>query len=175
MTSSMVGVQSEIDPRILKHPTLASVRAYWDRQRGERAMPARSDIHPLGMKEHLGWIMLLDVLPAAADFRFRTVGTRVTEYFLHDATGKTVTEAFGRYGDAAVKAVLSTHRKVAREGVVLRIYGGAALFGRAFLDFDAIYLPLSEDGAAVNMILSVFTFDQSALLKARGEKPSGAA
>ena len=115
-------------------------------------------------------MMSLSRLPWTSALACRTVGTRVTEYFLQDATGKTVKEAFAPYGEDTIKAVLATHRKVAREGVVLRVHGGAGLFGRAFLDFDAIYLPLSEDGATVNMILSGFTFDRSALLTARARK-----
>ena len=173
MSSNVTGVYSEIDPQELQHPTLAFLKAYWLRCRGARLMPSRADITPSDMKEHLGWVLLLDVLPGADDFRFRTVGTRVTEYFLQDATGKTVREAFERYGEDTVNAVLATHRKVAREGIVLRVYGGAELFGRAFLDFEAVYLPLSEDGVTVNMILSGFTFDRSALLKARTRKTEG--
>lgn len=169
MSANVTGVQTEIDPPHLQHPVLAFLKSYWDKKRGGRNMPSRADIRPSEMKEHLGWILLLDVLDGGVDFRFRTVGTRIAEYFLMDATGKTVTEAFAPYGEAAAKAVLATHRKVAREGVVVRAYGGAGVFGREFLDFDAIYLPLSEGGKAVNMILSGFTFDVSALLKARSD------
>lgn len=167
MTENVTGVQIEIDPSTLQNPTLAFLKSYWDLKRGTRDMPARADIEPSEMKEHLGWLLLLDVLPDAQDFRFRMVGTRVTEYLLTDASGKTVTEALAPYGEAALEAVLVTHRRVAEERLPLRVHGGAGLFGRAFLDFDAIFLPLSADGHAVNMILSAFTFDQSALLKAR--------
>lgn len=171
MSSGATGVHTEIDPQNLQNPVLAFLKDYWDRKRGKRAMPARGDIRPSEMKEHLRWIILLDVLPGAEDFRLRTVGTRVTEYFLTDSTGKTVTDAFARYGDDAVRAILATHRKVARDAVALRVYGGAGMFGRAFLDFDALYLPLSGDGTSVNMILSAFTFDLSELLKVRPAQP----
>lgn len=169
MAENVTGVRTEIDPKHLSNPTLAFLRSYWDEKRGSRAMPSRSNIRPSEMKEHLRWILLLDVLDDGEDFRFRTVGTRVSEYFLMDATGKTVREALARYGEDVVGPVLGTHRKVAREAVALRVYGGAGLFGRAFLDFDSLFLPLSADGKAVNMILAGFTFDQSALLRARGD------
>lgn len=171
MRENVTGVQTELDPKHFTHPTLSFLRAYWDEKRGTRTMPSRSDIRPSEMKEHLGYILLLDVLDGGEDFRFRTVGARVSDYFLMDGIGKTVSEGFAAYGEAAVAAVLATHRKVAREGVALRAHGGAGLFGRAFLDFDALYLPLSADGQTVNMILSGFTFDMSALLKARSDKP----
>ena len=125
-------------------------------------MPSRADIKPAEMKEYLGWIILIDALPAFDDFRFRMIGTRVSQYFLDDATGQTMREAFAAYGDQVVNGVIATHKKTARDQVVVRAYGGAGWLGRSFLDFDAIYLPLSDDGEPVNMILSAFTFDAAA-------------
>lgn len=160
-------VQSEVNPAKLENPILAFLRDYWESKRAGRAMPSRADIRPAEMKEHLGWIILIDALPALDDFRFRMIGTRVSQYFLADATGQTMREAFAAYGDAVINGVIATHRKTARDKVVVRAFGGAGWLGRSFLDFDAIYLPLSDDGVNVNMILSAFTFDVSELLKAR--------
>jgi hypothetical protein len=160
-------VQSEIDPEELGNPILSFVRDYWQSKRAGRVMPSRGDIKPAEMKEYLGWIILIDVLPGFDDFRFRMIGTRVSQYFLADATGQTMREAFAAYGDAVVNGILATHRKTARDQVVVRAYGGAGWLGRSFLDFDAIYLPLSDDGVVANMILSAFTFDAAALIKAR--------
>jgi hypothetical protein len=167
MSSRLSGVSSEVDPQHLEHPVLAFLKDYWERKRAGRAMPARADIRPAEMKEHLGWVILVDVFPDLSDFRYRMIGSRVTQYFLQDSTGKTVSEAFASSGEAAVKAALAVHRKSARDRVVLRSHGGAGWLDRSFLDFDAIYLPLSDDGTNVNMILSAFTFDQAALLKSR--------
>jgi hypothetical protein len=164
-------VQSEINPQELRNPILAFLKQYWEDKRGQRAMPSRADIKPAEMKEYLGWIILVDALPAFDDFRFRMIGTRVSQYFLADATGQTMREAFAAYGDQVTRRVIATHRKSARDHVVVRAYGGAGWLGRSFLDFDAIYLPLSDDGATVNMILSAFTFDAAALIKAREGHP----
>jgi hypothetical protein len=173
MSSRLSGILNEINPVELENPTLAFLKSYWDAKRGDRAMPARADIKPSEMKEHLGWVIVLDALPGFADFRYRTIGTRVTQYFLADATGKTLTEAFEPYGEGAVKGVIAVHRKTAADKVVVRAYGGAGWLGRSFLDFDALYLPLSDDGETVNMILSAFTFDASKLLQSRGGPPPG--
>ena len=167
MSGHISGVEYEVDPQHLTHPVLAFLKSYWDGKRGGRAMPARADIKPADMKEHLGWIILLDALPDYSDFRFRTIGTRVTQYFLADSTGKTISEAFGRYGEAVVNGALFVHRKTAEDKVIVRAYGGAGWIGRSFLDFDALFLPLSDDGATVNMILGAFTFDLSKLLQTR--------
>lgn len=167
IAAKTANVHSEVNPAQLHNPALAFLKDYWDSKRAGRDMPARADIKPSEMKEFLGWIILLDALPGFSDFRFRMIGTRVSQYFLEDGTGKTIREAFARYGEAATSGVLATHRKAARERVVVRAWGGAGWLGRSFLDFDAVYMPLSDDGEHVNMILSAFTFDVSKLLKAR--------
>jgi hypothetical protein len=169
MSPRLSGVSSEVDPQNLELPVLRFLKDYWEQKRPGRAMPSRADIHPAEMKEHLGWIILVDVLPDFSDFRYRTIGSRVTQYFLQDATGRTIKAAFASYGEAAVNAALAVHRKCARDRVVLSSHGGAGWLGRSFLDFDALYLPLSDDGATVNMILSAFTFDRAALLEARDQ------
>jgi hypothetical protein len=168
---SRLGISIDIDPQHLEHPALKFLKAYWEDKRSTRAMPARADINPADMKEHLGWIMLLDVLPDFADFRFRTIGTRVTQYFLADSTGKTVSEAFGSYGEDIVGDVLAVFRKAAEEKLVVRAHGGAGWLGRSFLDFDALFLPLSDDGVTANMVLGAFTFDVSKLLQSRATRP----
>lgn len=167
ISARTANVRSEIDPADIGNPILSFLRNYWESKRAGRLMPSRADIKPAEMKEYLGWIILIDVLPGCEDFRFRMIGTRVGQYFLADATGQTMREAFAAYGDAVVNGVIATHRKTARDRVVVRAYGGAGWLGRSFLDFDAIYLPLSDDGVTTNMILSAFTFDAAALIKAR--------
>ena len=108
------------------------------------------------MKEHLGWIILLDALPDGSDFRYRMIGTRVTQYVLADATGKTIAEAVAPR--EAAEAMLEFHRTVAAAKVPVRAYGAADWLGRTFFEFDGIFLPLSDDGVRVNMILSALTF-----------------
>jgi hypothetical protein len=159
MAGRIQKVGSEVDPTHLRHPTLAFLRAYWDSKRRGRAMPARADIDPAEMKEHLGWIILADVLPDLADFRYRLIGTRVTQYFRRDVTGKTLTESYTAYGPAALKMALAVYRKVARDRVVLRTFGDIGWLGKDFSEFDQLFVPLSDDGITVNMILSAFTFD----------------
>ncbi len=64
-----------------------------------------------------------------------------------------MSETFAPYGQRVVSGVLAVHRKAARDRVVLRSFGGAGWLGRSFLDFDALYLPLSDDGVTANMML----------------------
>jgi hypothetical protein len=113
--------------------------------------------------------VLVDVTQDLCEFRYRLVGTRVTHYLLRECTGKSLVEAFAPFGDAATKANLAIYRKVARDRIVMRCSGGAGWLGRGYLDFDALFLPLSDDGEHVNIILCAFTFDTMKLLKVRND------
>jgi hypothetical protein len=57
------------------------------------------------LREHLGWVIMVEVLPGEADFRYRLIGTLVTQYFLADSTGKTVSEAFAKNGEGVIKGL----------------------------------------------------------------------
>ena len=159
MAGRIGNVGSEIDPRTLANPTLSFLKSYWESKRNGRAMPSRADIDPLEMRDHLGWIILADVLTDYEDFRFRLVGTRVTNYFGRDITGKTLSESYASYGPAALKMALAVYRKVARDRVVLRTFGNAGWLGRDFLEFDQLFLPLCDNGERATMVMSAVTFD----------------
>lgn len=148
----------EVAPTCLEHPILAAVHGYWTAKRGERAMPARADIDPLDLREHLGWIVLLDVLPGFTDFRYRLVGTKVAHYFGGDGTGKTISDAFSMFEPEVVQAIVDVHRWAAEGREPVRAHGKAAWLKGLGL-FDSLHLPLSDDGETANMVLSAFTFD----------------
>lgn len=167
MTERLTGVGTEIDPGELEHPTLAFLRSYWDVKRAGRVMPSRADIRPSELREHLGWVLMIEALPGLTDFRYKLIGTLVTNYFLTDATGKTVREAFAEHGPVAIKAVQALLRRTVREKRPIRAFGDANWIAPGFEEFDAIYLPLSDDGETVNMILHGFVFDRPKVMMAR--------
>jgi hypothetical protein len=155
------------NPTQFVHPTCVFLRAWWESRRGSRAMPSRADISPSQLKDHLGWVMILDVLPGARDFRYRLIGTLVTQYFSSDSTGRTVMEAFEASGEAVAKSVNSVFRKVARDKCVMRTAGDAGWLAEGMEEFEAIYLPLSDDGETVTHILHAFVCDRDRMLMAR--------
>jgi hypothetical protein len=168
MSARVSGVFTEINPIELVNPTLMFLKTYWDQKRGARPMPSRAEIKPAEMKQHLGNVVLVDVLPDFADFRYRTIGTRVSGYFAPDSTGKKITEIFQPFGETVVKAMLAPYRKTARDQVVVHAWGAADWVGKAFLDFESLYLPLSDDGVTANMVLSAIVFELAAPLKPQG-------
>lgn len=167
MEQGVTGTISEENPTRYETATCRFLRDYWEEKRGTRAMPARADISPAQLKDHLGWVMILDVLPGARDFRFRLIGTLVTQYFSVDSTGRTVIEAFAPNGEAVAKACNAVFRKVARDKIIMRSAGDAGWLAEGMEEFEAIYLPLSDDGETVTHVLHAFVCDRARMLLAR--------
>jgi len=167
MTQRMPNVGAQLNPGELKNPTIRFLRDYWEQKRNGRIMPSRADIRPSELKEHLAWVIMADVLPGATDFRYRLVGTLITEYFLTEATGKTTSEAFAPLGEGVTHAVLSVMRTCTKMRAPIHAFGDADAFAGNFEAFDAIFLPLSDDGHSTNVILHAMVFDRPDVLMAR--------
>jgi hypothetical protein len=143
----------ELDPGLsFESPLLAQLHRYWLNRRGERAMPGRSDIDPLDpeLRAHLGYIVLTDVVEPAR-FRFRLVGSTLTDIVGRDSTGKYLDEV---YSPTDYEHMIVAFRWVVSNRVPLRITGNLRHAKRAWIDMKSIDLPLSSDGYKVNMILT---------------------
>jgi hypothetical protein len=157
----------------LDNPVLLFYFDYWHRKRAGKAMPSRADINPGELRPYLGSIILLEALPGFDDFRYRLIGTRVTDYFLGDATGTTIREAYALSNMKAphVDSIISLHRTVCESQMIVRVKGPPGQWrGQFYPPFDALYLPLSDDGVTANMVLTAFTFDRDALRAVRPEQ-----
>lgn len=157
----------ETDPAQIAHPALAFLLNYWNAKRGDRLMPKRSEIHASEIKQYLPWIFIVEAVPEQNDYRYRLIGTLVTQYFQLDATGKTVREAFGPAGEAVVQNVLYSYDRVMAERKPLRVGGKMNWMEGNFEEFDSLYLPLSDDGENANVFLGAFVFDEHRVLSAR--------
>ncbi|WP_395020705.1 PAS domain-containing protein [Dongia sp.] len=145
---------------------LRRIYTYWLSKRGGRTMPRRADLDPTEIPPHLlPGITLVDVVADPRRYVYRLVGTKEAEVRGYDPTGKSVGEAF--FGENAEDATECYDRVVETRAPVLdpvpflerrRGYRGA----------ESMFLPLSNDGIAVNMIL-VF-FDPEAVVRFTGSK-----
>ena len=113
-------------------------------------MPSRADIDPIDLPDLLGGIILVDVTEEPFDCRYRLVGTDIVEKIGHDPTGQSVAEGF--LGPSA-DFVLDNYRAVVTERAV-RFVDEPFEERRGWpVDAQRIFLPLSEDGERVNMVL----------------------
>lgn len=131
-------------------PDIAAFYAYWSRKRRDRGMPARADIDPLEMVPFLPGIMLIDVVADVRRFVYRLVGTREVAIRGRDPTGKSVAEGF--YGTSAETSMASYQDVVDRCAPRLERREFTTPDGRYGRE-QVILLPLSDDGARVNMII----------------------
>ena len=140
---------------------LRLIYTYWRTKRGHQSMPRRSDLDPTEIPPRLlPGITLVDVVPDPRRYVYRLVGTMEAEVRGYDPTGRSVGEAF--FGENVEDATECYDRAVATCAPVLdpqpflerrRGYRGA----------ESLFLPLSNDGISVNMI--VVFFDPEAVVK----------
>jgi hypothetical protein len=132
------------------HPSLQNLHEYWNAQRGTRSMPARSDIDPVDLKPILPVMILIDVVPDPRRYVYRLVGTHEVEMRGSDPTGKPVEEAY--YAESAEDTTYYLDRVVRTRQPVLYRGTYQPLSTRTQRE-DVIFLPLSNNGEAVNMIM----------------------
>lgn len=132
------------------HASLRQLYTYWDMRRGPRPMPARGDLDPVDLKQLLPMLILIDVVADARRYIYRLVGTHEVEMRGRDPTGKSILEAY--YGESAEDTTCYLDRVVRTREPVLYRGTYQPLTTRTQRD-DVLFLPLSRDGEAVNMIL----------------------
>jgi hypothetical protein len=149
------------DPDTTNNAILDGVLAYWNRKRGSHAMPSAAEIMFSEIPEYRPWLSFADVVDGYEDFRYTFVGQRVVEYFLFNATGHSVREAFGaaRVGRTQIDSVLWLFRKASLSRRPLFVSGNRAEWrGLYFRDYEALYLPLSENGVTTTAVMCAFTY-----------------
>lgn len=129
---------------------LRQLHAYWDSKRAGRAMPQRADIEPTEIPLLLPHIGLVDVESAPPRMYFRLIGTHITHALGRDNTNKYFDEA---YQEPLLGDVTRVYRMVVDLSVPVRHFGKAQFSDKQYREYESVHLPLSQNGAAVSMIL----------------------
>jgi hypothetical protein len=143
------------DVTTLQDKRLRDLLVYWLKLSGDRAIPSRNDFDPLDIPRLLPFLVLVDVLDDALDFRFRLTGTHFREFAGDEATGKMIGEVFPPDFCAEVRTHWGNSIKQ-RQPLLGK--GELWVSGRDFIRWEGIILPLSPDGATVNMLLGGIVF-----------------
>ncbi|HZB93004.1 MAG TPA: PAS domain-containing protein [Stellaceae bacterium] len=148
--ATLHGLSFVVDPPDVQTPVLRSVLDYWKEKRQERPLPRRSDIDPLELKPYLRQLFLIDVLPGA-EFRYRLIGSEITERYGRNSTGKTVHEVYAAIPEIArwlttmLLAVVGAARPVLAVGPLTAI-------GKAHIFSESLHLPLADSSGGVGTI-----------------------
>jgi len=136
----------------IERPELRQLLEYWQAKRQARSrLPARADIDPLEMRFALGHLILADVEPGdPIRFRHRLIGTRIVEHAGYDATGLYVDDIPDR---ELARRLTESYRIVVatREPAHDRVVG---MVGGRSINLEVLRLPLSSNGAAIDMVLT---------------------
>jgi hypothetical protein len=131
---------------------------YWQQKCGGRLAPTRADIDPVEIAPLLPRVMLVDVAEDPIDFRFRLAGTGIFRIHGTELTNKRALDlepaAYGAllhrlYGEALTRAAPIAHRLL----IECRTRRSA---------YMRVILPLSEDGQAINRLMTVESYADSA-------------
>jgi hypothetical protein len=140
-----------------RDPDQQALYAYWQRQRGDRRMPARADIDPADFRKLLPHVMLFNAEGLGGPYSIRLVGENLVRFFGGNFTGKPAD--FGMEPDAAAATIYLLDRVVTDRAPIFRI--GRAYWWKAqdFRAYETMLLPLGADGQTVDMILCCIKFD----------------
>lgn len=139
----------------LTSPLQQRAHAYWQSKLSGRRMPSRKDLEPTEIPELLANIVLVDVSHDPLDFRYRLIGTAIVERIAFDYTGKRFAEIDHQQSGSKV---WETAARICEERAPLISdipYVGPDQWVRGYRD---LYLPLSDDGDQVNMIVGIVEF-----------------
>jgi hypothetical protein len=132
------------------NPEVRAVFEYWRSKAGGRRMPSRSDIDPVELKPFLPRITLVDVVSDRRHLVYRLTGTREVEARGTDPTGKPVGDAF--FGPSYSEVVRRYDYVIEYQSPYY--FRGGFEFGDRYVDNEEIiFLPLSDNGERVNMIM----------------------
>ena len=134
----------------LQSSELREILRYWAEIRDGKDLPSRSDFDPLDLRGTLGWVTLADRNAEAGEFRYRLVGTRISELTGIDLTGQPVSAmTLGGYSDFLMGRMWETVDRARPIGTRYAL----DLRQRRVL-IERIDLPLTNGSDRVEFILS---------------------
>lgn len=146
-----------LDPSLTaSHPIIDHAIRFWRDKRGTRLAPARGDIGLQESKAFLPNLQIFELIDGGPAYRVRLMGTAIVKALGEDSTGKVFDQSSPR---PVVRRVLRAIEWVLKHQEPLRTFTPhTALEGRDFFAHETVFLPLSSDGHAIDMIAIVGVF-----------------
>lgn len=142
------------DPELqFEHQSLIAVHALCARLKGTRAMISRKDLTARLLKPFLAHTVILDVVPAPGGARYR-------HRFIGSAIVALIGEQTGRHLDEVVREERreqwgEAFDAIVAGGVPVRFTVEGTLMGGLLVKAECLAVPLSDDGKAANMVMTV--------------------
>jgi len=141
-------------------PRIRQLQQYWRSVHPPGGLPARQDIDPLHIPSLLPWIWLVDVHRSPLRFRYRLTGTEQVRIMEREVTGQWMDEAHAGF---LTSPAYPQFVAVAERGEIA-YRRGKLLFhiAKEYLAMERLLLPLTQDGATVDMILAITIYHHQA-------------
>lgn len=114
-----------------------------------KRLPRRTDIDPTEIPSLLPHIVLIDVLGSPQRFRFRLIGTHITEASGEDNTGH---DLQGLPRGSFLPWLPAICERCVAERKLQEVWGDLHWAGQRHTHLEAFYMPMSSDGEAIDMI-----------------------
>lgn len=163
MTGPNIGLVLDPDLQLLI-PGARDLLALWQAGRGDdQVLPLRGAFDPLALRRFLGNLLIVDIeraspqnpaTAATTRLRYRLIGTEVAQMSGRDMTKQYFDEI---YDPAALGEMRYCFGWVADRHQPARVFGTFRHANRAFLGFEALFLPVATDdpGLATQVIAYV--------------------
>jgi hypothetical protein len=132
-------------------PRLHQLRDYWQQARGDRPIPQRRDIDPLKVPRLLPYLTLAEVFRDPLRFRYRLIGTQITEMAGRDATGRWLDETL--YG-TNLERILWGYRTCVETREPVAIREAVQFVAKDWITIEVLMLPIGDPDGTVRMVLN---------------------
>ena len=133
----------------MKHPSTRELYDYWQRLRGSRPAPERTEIEPSDIRRILGDTFILEVA-SRNEYRFRLAGTRVCALYGRELKGKDFLSFWKGKDREAIATLLAAVSQDAAAAVL-------GMTGRSAHDRDLaceiLLLPIRQKGGGFTRII----------------------
>jgi hypothetical protein len=133
-------------------PQIRALHDYWKKKRGNRAMPARTDLDPIEFRHYLPNIFLADIVENGDDLRCRLVGGAAGEYLGGVAQGCRASELACR--PFAELFIDNCRRMAAKCAPILVLLQFRFLIEPA-VQVELLLMPLSSDGKLAEIVFGM--------------------
>jgi len=151
------------------HPDLLRLLDWWRAAAETRPWPARQDVDPLTLRWIIGWLLVVDV-QGGGQYRYRLCGTRLSDAYGYDLTGRSLDEMPD-----------PTYRERVRQSYDEAVTARAPVSGQRRImvrnvphDYENLILPLGAGDAVDHLLVAIVPLRAAAAPVAPAGRKRGA-
>jgi hypothetical protein len=152
-TERLLGKDMIISPSECTSARVRGLYEYWEKARGDRAMPRRADIDPIEIWTLLPYVHMSEWHPESRNVYFRIAGTEIVATAGREYRGRWLDEMLSTPDDRDQIMSLYVRVVATRVPIFGRTGNSSSRLGVDF--FEWILCPLSEDGKNVTHFLGL--------------------